>query len=128
MNILLICKFNRFRSKIAEAFFKKHTNHNVKTAGIIKGPPIDNEIIQCAKKFGLELEKSFHTLDWNVLEWQDIIIIVANNVPKELFEDVWLVKKIRVWKIPDTIGKESRIKVIKMIEERVKGFTELSDK
>ncbi len=67
-------------------------------------------------------------MDWNVLEWQDMIIIVANNVPKELFEDVGLIKEMRVWKIPDTIGKESRIKVIKMIEERIKGFTELSDK
>ena len=126
MNILLICKFNRFRSKVAEAFFKKYTDHNVRSAGIIKGPPIDDEILQCAKRFGLNLTKSVKTLDWGALNWQSMIIIVANNVPKELFEDIWLVKKIRVWEIPDTIGHQNRVEVIKMIEDKVKRFKEQS--
>jgi len=124
MNILLVCKYNRFRSKIAEAFFKKYTDHNVKSAGIIKGPPIDDEIYQCAEKFGLKLEKTVKALDWNTLKWQDMIIIVANNVPKKLFEDVCLAKKVSVWKIPDIMGQKGRIKIIEMIEEKVKRFVE----
>ena len=124
MNILLVCKFNRFRSKIAEAFFKKFTDYNVKSAGIIKGPPIDDEILRCAHKFGLKLTRTIRALDWSMLKWQDVIIIVANNVPKKFFEDIRLVKDVRVWQIPDTIGIEDRMDVIKLIKEKVKRFRE----
>lgn len=75
----------------------------------------------------MKLEKSVRTLDWNTLKWQDMIIIVTSNVPKKLFEDVRLVKKVRIWKIPDTIGQEGRIEVIKMIEKKVKRFSEPID-
>jgi protein-tyrosine-phosphatase len=122
MNILLVCKYNRFRSKIAEAFFKKNTSHDVKSAGIIKGLPIDDEILLCADKFGLKLSREIRTLDWATLNWQDMIIIVANNVPKKLFEDIHQAKDVRVWKIPDTIGIDSRIEVIKLIDEKVRRF------
>ena len=124
MNILLVCKYNRFRSKVAEAFFKKYTHHKAKSAGIIKGLPIDSEIYQCAKMFGLKLDKPIRTLNWNKLKWQDMLIIVANNVPRRLFEDMRLVKKLEVWDIPDTIGQEGRIEVIKLIEKKVKKFDE----
>jgi protein-tyrosine-phosphatase len=124
LNILLVCKYNRFRSKIAEAFFKKLTDHKVKSAGIIKGLPIDDEIYLCAEMFGLKLAKSIRTLDWDTLMWQDMIIIVSSNVPKKLFEDVRLVKEMRVWEIPDTIGRENRIEVIKLIENKVMRFDE----
>ena len=127
MNILLVCKYNRFRSKVAEAFFKKYTDHKVKSAGIIKGLPIDNEIYQCAEMFGLHLDKSIRTLDWNKLKWQDMIIIVASNVPKKLFEDIRLVNKVKVWEIQDTIGRERRIDVIKLIEKKVKRFNKQSE-
>lgn len=122
MNILLICKYNRFRSKIAEAFFKKYTDHNVKSAGIIKGPPIDDEILECAENFGLRLNQEIRTLDWSALNWQDMIIIVANNVPKDLFKDVYQAKDVRLWEIPDTFDVESRIEVIRLIGEKVKKF------
>jgi protein-tyrosine-phosphatase len=124
MNILLVCKFNRFRSKVAEAIFKKITDHNVKSEGIIGGLPIDDEIFESAERCGLKLDKTVRTLDWSTLNWQDIIIIVADNVPRELFDDVRQVKKIYVWKIPDIGGQEGRVGVIKMIEEQVKGFKE----
>ena len=122
MNILLVCKYNRFRSKIAEAIFKKYTNHDVKSAGIIKGLPIDDEILLCADKFGLKLSREIRTLDWATLNWQDMIIIVANNVPKKLFEDIHQAKDVRVWKIPDTIVIDSRIEVIKLLDEKVRRF------
>jgi protein-tyrosine-phosphatase len=127
MNILLVCKFNRFRSKIAEAFFKKYTDHNVKSEGIIGGLPIDDEIFGCAERCGLKLDKTVRTLSWSTLNWQDIIIIVADNVPIEFFEDLRQVKKIYVWKIPDVGGQEGRVGVIKMIEEKVKRFKESSN-
>lgn len=124
MKILLVCKYNRFRSKIAEAFFKKYTGHDVKSAGIIKGPPIDDEILLCADRFGLKLGRAVRSLDWSMLNWQDIIIIVADNVPRKLFEGVRLAKDVRVWKVPDTIGLEARMDVIDLIEEKVKRFRE----
>ncbi len=124
MNILLVCKYNRFRSKFAEVFFNKYTNHNVKSAGIIGGLPIDDEIFQCAGKYGLELDETVRTLDWSMLNWQQMIIIVANNVPKELFEDVTQAKDVSVWKVPDTHPGDAkgRIRIIEMIKEKVKEF------
>ena len=44
-SILFVCKYNRFRSRVAEAYFKKinkNKNISVKSAGIIKGNlPLD---------------------------------------------------------------------------------------
>lgn len=124
MNILVVCKYNRFRSKIAEAFFRKYKNCNVKSAGIIKGPPISEKLQQQAAHFGIKLKKTVKAIEWSFLLWQDVIIIVANDVPKEIFDDIAFVKDLRVWGVPDPPVDEieSRMSVIKMIEEKVKNF------
>ena len=47
-NILFVCKYNRFRSKIAEAYFNKINKNklvSVKSAGIIRGNPVSKDII-----------------------------------------------------------------------------------
>lgn len=124
MNILVVCKYNRFRSKIAEAFFKKYKNCNVQSAGIIKGPPISEKLHQQAAHFGIKLKKTIKAIEWSFLLWQDVIIIVANDVPKEIFDGISFVKDLRVWGVPDppVDETESRMSVIKMIEENVKNF------
>ena len=59
-NVLFICKYNRFRSKVAEAYFKnliKEYDHEfkAKSAGIIRGQyPLDSNQIKIAKKFGID--------------------------------------------------------------------------
>lgn len=125
MNILFICKYNRFRSKLAEAFLKKHSKHKAKSAGIIKGPPLDKKIIQCAKDNNIKINHKIQTLNIPLIKWQDQIIIVADDVPKSIFSQnpETYGKKLKVihWKIKDTDSKlpSTLNKLAKKIENKV---------
>ncbi len=127
MNILFVCKGNRFRSKTAEAMFNrlnKNKKHKAKSAGIIKGRPVAEIVKKCAKNLGYTIKGSPRGMDIPLLKWQDIIIIVADNVPASLFNDIIIDGKklnVSVWKIPDTevADKEIIIKIMKRIEKNV---------
>jgi len=126
MNILFICKYNRFRSKIAESLFNKlnkNKKNKAKSAGIIRGSPISSEVIQAAKDYGIELKSKPFGLTTELLKWQDLAIIVANDVPESILQDNEKYgKKLIVWKIPDTDSKEEEMikKIIDQIEIKVK--------
>ena len=127
MQILFVCKHNRFRSKIAEAYFKKiNKKIKVSSAGLIKGIPVSKKTIRNAKKFGINMTKKTKGLDEKSLLSQDIIIIVANNVPKSIFKR--FNKKLIVWKLKDANAKDTnavsgKIKeIMKKVERFVKGL------
>jgi protein-tyrosine-phosphatase len=106
VKILFICKYNRFRSQIAENYFKKiNRNKNLKSysAGIITGEPIPKSVKETAKKLGIKIKGKSKGIKEEFLREIDILVIVANNVPFSLFDG--MVKEIIVWKIPDTIDK-----------------------
>ena len=78
MNILLICKYNRFRSKFAEAYFKKGSKkHKTRSAGVIKDNPISKKIERSALARGLKITKKHQELDLPTLKWKENIVIVA---------------------------------------------------
>ena len=59
MNIIFVCKWNRFRSKIAEAFFKKYNKNKDITCfsrGIHCWPPLGPIGKLIGKKIGNEFE------------------------------------------------------------------------
>ena len=125
--ILFICKHNRFRSKIAEAYFNKiNKNKKIKaiSGGIIKGIPIAKNVIDFGKKNGLRINKQTRGLDEAELEKIDKIIIVADNIPPSLFKR-WK-KKLIVLKIPDcSQNDKKRIeKISKLIMKKVDKFAE----
>ena len=122
MNILFVCKHNVFRSKIAEAYFKKINKNkeiNVKGAGIIKADTfneIQKKIVrlqrEIAKELGINVQDDSKTLSISLLKEQDIIVIVADDVPAEIFRDPFYLKpnlKVVVWQIPD-VKKEKNDK------------------
>jgi len=118
MNILFICKYNRFRSKIAEACFNKINKNKkikVKSAGIIQGFPVNPNVISIAKEFGLKINPHPHGISSKLLKWQDKIIVVADDVPIQILNKYK--KEIIVWKIKDTKedNKEAIRKIIKSI-------------
>jgi len=137
-NILFVCKHNIFRSKIAEAYFKKiNKNKNIKlsSAGIIKGDllnRLDKKLIkiqkETAKVFGIEIGKSSKYLSISLLGRQDIIVVVADDVPKEIFKNKFYMKpdlKIMVWKIQDAKkGKDNR----KIIKESIRKIMKKVDR
>lgn len=124
MKILFICKNNRFRSKIAEAYFNrinKNKNNSAFSLGIIKAEPTPQITKNIAKKFKIKISKLSKGLERNKIKKADIIIIVANNVPKEIFTEYK--KDLRVWKIPDEYNGN-----VKSIEKIIKTIITKIDK
>lgn len=127
MNILFVCKYNRFRSKVAEAYFNKiNKNKNIKTesAGIIRGKyPLSKDQVRAAKKLCVNMRGKPQTLSIELLKKTDLIVIVADNVPEEIFAfKKKYLKKMIVWKIKD-VTSASRMdqneKIIKQIIKRI---------
>ena len=129
-NILFVCKYNRFRSKVADAYFRKITkkydsDFKSKSAGIIRGTyPLDSLQKRIAKKYGIDLNGKPQGLSVELLKWSDIIVIVADNIPVFLFRNQKRYgKKVIHWNIPDAHhtdinGIKNRIKLIKNHAER----------
>ena len=62
-------------------------------------------------------------LSSKLLKWQDIIVIVADNVPPEIFRDNKKYrKKLIVWKISD--NKNDTAHEINLIVNKIKGKVE----
>ena len=124
--ILFVCKYNRFRSRIAEAYFNKiNKNKNIiaKSAGIIRGNSLDSKLINLAKKFGLNIRGKPKNLSIDLLKWQNMIVVVADNVPASLFKKRWARgKKLIIWKIPDR--EESVKPIIKKVNKLLRQFGE----
>jgi len=111
-NILFVCKQNRLRSRIADAYFNKiNKNKKIKTqsAGIFKGRPVNKKAIKILKKIGLNISGETKGISTELLRKQDLVVIVADNVPKSLFDERHI-KKVIVWEIPD--AKEGDLKTI----------------
>jgi len=130
MKILFVCKHNRFRSKIAEAFFNefnKNKKNVAKSAGIIRGSSLDNRIVSIAKKLKLTIVGKPTELSTDLLRWQDITIVVADNVPPSIFTSSKnYFKKVIVWKIPDTESKNTKRvnEIISQIETKMRNFVD----
>jgi len=132
MKILFVCKYNRFRSKVAEAYFNKiNKNKKIKSfsGGILLGNyPLSKEQVVTAKKLGINLKGRPRSISTKLLKEIDTIIITADNVPKEIFNyQGRYLQKIIVWKIKDVkTGRDvqdnkRRIKqIIKKVESLVK--------
>jgi protein-tyrosine-phosphatase len=127
MNILFICRYNRFRSRVAEALFN-HYNTNplnvAKSAGFnvnqsgngildTAGEVLDEMNIEYAEKQGaLQMTQE-------VIDWADKIVIVAEDVLTKYFP----AKKVIKFDIPDAYSsKDETAKTIITIEKAVKEF------
>ena len=126
--ILFVCKHNRFRSKVAEAFFKKY-NKNSKyeghSAGLIPGHyPLDKTQREVAKEFGISLSGKPKPITTDLLRKMHTMVIVADNVPSEIFNNKKYHRNELFWNIEDDYsGKDEDIKkIIEKIETRVKDF------
>ncbi|MEK6898967.1 MAG: hypothetical protein AABW79_02630 [Nanoarchaeota archaeon] len=121
-NILFLCKYNRFRSRIAEDYFNKINKNplvKAKSAGIIKGSPIDKLEQKVCKEMKIDISGKTQGISTKLLKWQNLIVIVANDVQVELFNDnKKYSKKTIVWKIPD--NKTDKVSEIKGIVNKIK--------
>ncbi|MEK6926157.1 MAG: hypothetical protein AABW50_02675 [Nanoarchaeota archaeon] len=130
-NILFVCKHNIFRSKIAEAYFKKINKDRkitIRSAGIIRGDVLNKDQREAvglektiAKKFGIKIKAGFAGLSISLLKKQDLIIVAADDVSKIIFNNKTYVKKVIHWKIKDYgfYGRGHTTNIIKQIMKKV---------
>ena len=108
MKILFVCKYNAFRSRVAEEYFNK-INKNKKieviSRGFIMGGKPDKEAAEIPKKLlGINIlkRKPLPVKIQELIE-ADLIVVVANDVPKMMFNyvPVPIYKKLIIWEIKD---------------------------
>ena len=130
VKVLFICKHNRFRSRVAEVYFnnsnrKSRKNENrAKSAGIYpNNDPLDKSEVALARKFGIDIRGKPKKISPALLKWQDVIVIVADDVRKRQIKNHKKYKVI-MWKVKDTdIVDEKKIKrIIKEIIKRIDSF------
>jgi protein-tyrosine-phosphatase len=131
INILFVCRYNRFRSRIAEAYFNKiNKNRNIRSrsAGLFKGMPLNSETIKKAKRFGLNIVGRVNGLSSSVIKNQNIIVVVADDVPSQVFDKSRKMgKKVLLWNIKDANYRDQK-NVEKVIKKIIKKVNSLNDK
>ncbi len=134
INILFVCRYNRFRSRIALAYFNKiNKNKNVraKSAGLIKGNPLSPITMGIAKEFGLDIKGKTQGLSSKLMAWQNVTIVVANDVPPQVFDkNKKYGKKVIVWRISDIAGdtKDEVRKITRTIIKNVDSLVKSLEK
>ena len=130
--ILFICKYNKTRSQMARAIFDKlNKNKKIKadSAGIISAEgdeELSRDIDSVFRKHGLRRRKP-KQLSTDLLNKQNIIVIVADDVPPMLFSSQ---KKLGIkimslkikdgWKYKEKTRRERFEKVYLDIEKNIK--------
>jgi protein-tyrosine-phosphatase len=134
MKILFVCKYNRFRSRVAEAYFNQiNKDKNIKAAsrGVIRGDyPLSKTEVNAAKKLGIDIAGKPQGLDVDFMKTIDLVIIVADNVPKEVFYTTFK-KRVIVWRIRDLEygdGKDLIERKIKRIMRKVRKLSKKLEK
>ena len=137
MKILFICKYNAFRSRIAEEYFKKIKKNNkieVISRGFIMGGDSDKEQRKISQEFlGINIAKRKpRPVKINELKSADLIVIVANDIPKIMFNYALapLYKKLIIWKIKDEQkqNKNNIKKITLAIKKKVEKFNKQLEK
>ncbi|VVB83822.1 Low molecular weight phosphotyrosine protein phosphatase [uncultured archaeon] len=128
MKILFICKYNAFRSRVAEEYFNKiNKNRKIKaiSRGFIYGGNADIEQQEIAgKMLGINiLKRKPLQLTIKDLKESDLIIVTANDIPKIMFnyKSGMFFKKIVFWKIKDEQFRNKRNikKIVLSIKKKV---------
>jgi protein-tyrosine-phosphatase len=125
--ILFICRHNKFRSKIAEAYLKKiNKNVDVSSSGVVLSySPLDKREIELIKSYGLKINGKANPTTTQLLRTQDIVIIVADDVPKSLFNYRFIKGKLFHWNVSDEHDFDEK-KIRKIIEEIVRRVDKLN--
>lgn len=85
------------------------------------GSVLNKNLKQVAREFDLDINSEPKSVSEQLLNWADKVIIVADDVPKEIFKKYSSRNKIIVWKIKDSGSEdiESIRKTVKDIKSKV---------
>ena len=131
MKILFICKHNRFRSRVASAYFNQlneNTKNISKGAGLFSDDaPLDKNEVSIARNFEIDIRGKPQKVNSELLNWADKILIVADDVPRESIKTR---KNIIIWKIKDvydTINNKKAVReTIQKIKKKVDEFVKFT--
>ncbi len=126
MKILVICKANRFRSKVAESILSQLGGKDleVKSAGVqldTLHPYMVPFVIKTLQEKGYPaLDTGARVVDDKLVNWADRIIVVANNVDPSIFPK----KKTIFWPIVDADENEHEQIIVSIddLEKRIQSF------
>ena len=127
MNILFVCKHNRFRSKVAEALFlidNKNKSIKAKSAGIVLDftrPYIADNVKKVLEGKGIKnFDEKIRKINSFDIKWADKIIVVGDNINQGIFPK----EKVIMWKIRDADEGDLEMirKIINQIEEKVESL------
>ncbi|MEK6895295.1 MAG: hypothetical protein AABX48_02135, partial [Nanoarchaeota archaeon] len=92
--------------------------------GVFKGIPVSENVLKIGKELNLKINKKTSGLDEKKIKGTDLVVIVANDVPRSIFKNK--TKKIIQWNIPDvTQNNKEKIRFIaEQIVNKVKGLIE----
>lgn len=117
--ILFVCKYNRFRSRVAEGYLKKiNSKLEVKSAGLFRGTSLDSNQILLSDNAGINIRGTPSGISSKILAWSDLVIVVADDVPKSIFKKTRFKGELRVWGIKDT--KSSNVEGVRKIIKDIK--------
>ncbi len=126
MRVLFICKHNRFRSKVAEALFKRYNKNKAireESAGTHldkKRPYVAKNVKKALKSFGVKKVNSRpRKITKLILARADLIVNVASDVRFKAKGKV-----IENWKISDTSSHDypGILKRVSKIDEKVRAL------
>ncbi len=134
MKLLFVCKYNAFRSRVAEEYFKKISRNpeiKTKSRGIIMGGDSDSEQRRIARELlGVDIAKRKPLpLTIKDMKEADKIIVVADDVPMIIFNysRANIRKKVIIWKIRDEQkrNKKNIKKIVLSIKRKVEGLNKM---
>ncbi|MBI5803220.1 hypothetical protein HY448_00860 [Candidatus Pacearchaeota archaeon] len=126
MKLIFVCKHNVFRSRVAEAYFKKiNKNPRIKviSRGIIMGGEPDYQQARISKDvLGIDINKR-KPIPLKIPEMvdADLIVVVANDIPKVVFDYQLapIEEKVVIWNVKDEqLGNKKNIKNILLLIKR----------
>ena len=126
--ILFVCKYNAFRSRVAEEYFNKvNTGRRIRTIsrGIIMGGNSDSVQRRIAKSLlGVNISKRKPLpLTLQNMKDADLIFIVANDLPRIIFNYRLppIQKKLTIWNVKDeqNMNQANIRKIILIIKRKV---------
>ncbi len=124
--ILFVCKYNAFRSRVAEEYFNKTSSENKSISrGIIMGENSDWVQRNIAKSLlGINIAKRKPLpLTFQSMRDADLIVVAANDIPKIIFNYPLpsIQKKLTIWKIKDeqARNKKNITRIVLKIKKKV---------
>ena len=128
--ILFVCKYNAFRSRVAEEYFNKINPRNgAISRGIIMGEDSDGVQRKVAKfLLGINISKRKPLpLTFQDMKNSDLIVVVANDIPKIIFNYPLpsIQKKLVIWKIKDeqNMNEANIRKIVLAIKRKIDALT-----